>query len=470
MNSESDFIDYLKTQVQTVENLNMIKYFENQIKFKQQTEHYKDKIKVSISLIKFIETMCPNYSNVTIFGSFTRNLLEKIFMNSSEKGFGNPINHDIDMTIFDDISNYNREKDNFNDMISLFKILANNNSFDFNFYGYKIVDVSDKTLRETDLSEFAGFGKRFMINLPHFVLVLKKDNMMIKYDLLAYKVNHDNNWQNEYNINSLSITNKGIIINNPNEEKSYKFFNILHSVLEKEAVCNIPFEKILDNFLIKSRGEKIQILNQIIWFMTNRIKILSLGYKKISSDFKFIDYIIEKEEVCDLTGNNAPYIKIKLECSHYISLMGLIGIANIRMSDWTESIKCPYCRAGLNIKLIEIKPSEIIVPSEPEKDLINIDDYEIDMIINSDDNQNYISHILNKNQVPTNIITNSTTETNRVTNSYISSSRRSREEYFRIVQNRFNRDNDWGGHDEDRVIGWGVPESNQTRVREVPSP
>jgi hypothetical protein len=71
------------------------------------------------------------------FGSFTRNLLEKIFMNSAEKGFGNPINHDIDMTIFENINNYKNEKDNFNDMISLFKIIANNDKFDFNFYGYK---------------------------------------------------------------------------------------------------------------------------------------------------------------------------------------------------------------------------------------------------------------------------------------------------------------------------------------------
>ncbi len=467
MSSETDFINYLKGQDPSDENTHMIKYFENQLKFKQQTEQYKDKIKVSISLIKFIETMCPTNTNVTIFGSFTRNLLEKIFMHSAEKGFGNPINHDIDITIFDNSNNYQIQKDNFIDMISLFKILANNDKFDFNFYGYKIIDISDKTIRDNDVSQFSGFGKKFMINLPHFVLVLKKADIIIKYDLLAYKVNHDNNWQNEYNTNSLSITNNGISINNPNKEKSYNFFNILHSVLEREVVCNIPFEKVLHNFGSKFRSEKIQILNQIIWFMTNRTKVLSLGYNKISSDLKFFDYIIEKQEVCDLTGNNAPYIKIKLECSHYISLMGLIGITNIRMSDWTESIKCPYCRATLDIKLIDIKPSEIQVPSEPEKDLVTLDDYEIDMIINSNDNQNYISHILNKNQVPSNITINSTIQETRNRNNYISSSLRSRDEYFRIVQNRLNRDVDWDHHDEDRVIGWGVDNS---RIREVPSP
>ena len=147
--------------------------------------------------------------------------------------------------------------------------------------------------------------------------------------------------------------------------------------------------------------------------------------------------------------------------------MGSIGIANIRMSDWTESIKCPYCRANLEIKLIEIKPTEIQVPSEPEKDLVTFDDYEIDMIINSNDNQNYISHILNKNQVPTNITTNTETHSVRATNTYISSSRRSREEYFRIVQNRLNRDDDWDDPPERNIIGWDIDNS---RIREVPSP
>jgi hypothetical protein len=458
MSSEYDFITYLKSQDTSDENTNIIKYLQNQIKFKQQTEHYKDKIKVSMSLIKFIETMCPINTNVTIFGSFTRNLLEKIFMSSDEKGFGNPINHDIDLTVFDNINNYTRETDNFNDMISLFKIIANNDNFDFNFYGYKIIDISDKTLRHSDLNEFAGFGKKFMLNVPHFVIILKKDNVLIKYDLLGYKVVHNqNNWQNEYNTNSLSITSNGIIANNPNKEKSYNFFNILHSVLEREVVCNIPFEKILYNFLTKFRGEKIQILNQIIWFMTNRTKILSLGYNKISSDFKFLDYIVEKTEPCELTGNSAPYIKIKLECEHYISLMGLIGITNIKASDWTEAIKCPYCRADINIKLIEIKPTEIQVPCEPKKDLLLLEDYEINTIINSTDNQNYISHVLNKNQVPTNVFVNSETEANIITNTYIASSRRSREEYFSIVQNTINHNDSWEDYTDRREISWGPP-------------
>jgi hypothetical protein len=61
------------------------------------------------------------------------------------------------------------------------------------------------------------------------------------------------------------------------------------------------------------------------------------------------------------------------------------------------------------------------------------------MIINSNDNQSYISHVLNKNQLPMNITTNSETEYNRERNTYVASYRRSREEYFRIVQNTIQR-------------------------------
>ena len=130
--------------------------------------------------------------------------------------------------------------------------------------------------------------------------------------------------------------------------------------------------------------------------------------------------------------------------------MGLIGITNIRMSDWTESIKCPYCRANLDIKLIDIKPTEIQVPNEPEKNLIILDDYEIDMIINSNDNQSYISHVLNKNQLPMNITTNSEIEYNRERNTYVASYRRSREEYFRMVQqHRLDTEDD-----DNRLTRW----------------
>lgn len=406
---ESRFIEYISQLPDGDIKNDMITYLNNQIKYKKQTDHFKDKINVSISLITLIESICKN-SNVTIFGSFTRNMIEKILMNNSENGFGDPINHDIDIIIFDDIDAFNKDKKYFYDIITLFKIIAHNPIYnlDTDFYGYLIIDVDEKTLREEDISEHNGYGKKYLLNIPHYNIIMKKGENIIKFDLLGYKVkNNKFLWNNEYNVNSLLLNSDGIFIATRDSKNS--FLNILNGIQTREVICNIDYESILSNFLTRTRQEKIQIINQIIWFLTYRIKILSLGYKKITSNYKFFDYYIEKDEQCDITGNEAPYIKIKLNCNHNISLMALAGIPNIRTSEWSESIKCPFCRSDIELKLIDIPPTEIIIPKLPRKELIKINDYEITDIITSHDNMSYISHILNTQTIPTNDITNDRT-------------------------------------------------------------
>ncbi len=405
MESEQIFIDYLKSQPINNETINMIKYFESQLKFKKQTIHYKEKITVTLSFIKFIESICKK-SNPIVFGSFTRNLIEKIFMSTSETGFGDPINHDIDIVMYDDFFTYSSDKDSFYELISLFKVVSSNKEIKFDFNGYKLIDVTDKTLRETDIKQTDGFGKSLMINIPHFVISLKKDTNVIKYDLLGYKLIHrtqNDTWLNEFNVNTLTLTKNGIQVENKDHWKSYDFHNILNSILNREVVCNINFDSILSGFLNQIRSKKISILNQIIWFLTYRTKILSLGYKDIKSELSFFDLKIERDEICELTGNEPPYIKIKLNCNHYISLMGIIGLSNIRSSDWSESIKCPCCRSDLNLYLGKTKLNQIEIPLIPSKEIIKFDEYEYADEIISEENMNYISHIMNKDSVPLNL-------------------------------------------------------------------
>lgn len=410
---EYRFIEYISQLPDEETKDEMITYLNNQIKYKKQTEHFKDKINVSISLISLIESICKK-SNVTIFGSFTRNMIEKIFMNNSENGFGDPINHDIDIIIFENIDAFNKDKKYFYDIITLFKIVAHNPiySIDTDFYGYSIIDVDEKTLREEDITDYNGTGKIYLLNIPHYNIIMKKGENIIKFDLLGYKVKNDKFlWNNEYNVNSLLLNSDGIYI--ATRENKNNFLDILNSIQTREVICNIDHESILSNFLTRTRQEKIQIINQIIWFLTYRTKILSLGYKNITSNYKFFDYYIEKDEPCDITGNEAPYIKIKLNCNHNISLMALAGIPNIRTSEWSESIKCPFCRSDIELKLIDIQPSEIIIPKLPRKELININNYEIADIITSNDNMSYISHVLNTQTIPTNEPINYTT-TNQI--------------------------------------------------------
>lgn len=394
MDPESAHIDYLNTLNQTPEVKNIIEYLKNQIKFKNQTLHFKDKFNVLMSFIKFAKSMCK-YSNINIYGSFVRNIIEKIFISSSECGYGDPINHDIDLIFYKNKYDYELDKKPFDDFISLLRIVANNSSYDFNFYDFKVVDIIEKTIDKIEASD--GIQKEFLLNIPHFVIMLKKDNIKIKIDLIVYKSDDINftTWQNEFNINCLSINNNGIFTNQFDE--SYGFYDTIHSIINKSAISNLPFNDMFYNFTYKTRKDKIKLLNQLIWFMTYRMKILNLGYTEVFSDIKFIDYKIEKEEPCELSGNEPPYIAIKLTCGHYISIMGLAGLTNIQTSEWSESIKCPMCRQDLDIAFNDKMPPKIKIPLLPEKELEVLDDYEINDKIISDDNIAYINHIL-KNQ------------------------------------------------------------------------
>jgi len=398
---ENKFIDYLNSLPDTTERAEMIDYLKKQMKFKKQTLHFKDKINVVMSFIKFMTTICI-HSNVKIYGSFTRNLLEKIFMDTSDIGYGDPLNHDIDMIIYKSKNDFDSDVINFSDFMSLLRIVSNNSLYNFDFYGFKVADVLDTTLKKTDVQQESGLNKTFLVDIPHYIIILVKDDIKIKIDMLCYKNDTGiETWQNEFNINSLSLSDDGIMINKDTEYRdSYKMFETIYSIINKTAICNLPFTTLFTDFEWKIRSEKVKIVNQIIWFFANRTKILSLGYKQIDSDLPFFDYAIEKEETCQLSGNEPPYIKIKLTCSHYISIMGLAGLVNIRGSEWTEAIRCPYCRHDLIFQMIDRTPEKIKIPEQPRKELIEIDKYEVEQQLFSDENMVYISNLLKNQQLP----------------------------------------------------------------------
>ena len=400
MSSESDFIAYLSTLPESSDTQSMINYFKNQIKLKKQTLHFKDKFNVIISFIKFIKTICSQ-ANIKIYGSFVRTILEKIFISTPDVGYADPINHDIDIVLYDNTEIFDLDKRNFYDFISLMYIVSNTDKYDFNFNGFKVIDIVEKTLRPNNIHEDVGFAKKFLIDLPHYVIILKKDDIKIKIDLMSYKIINSNfdTWQNEFNINSLTMTQDGIFTKNliNSNADSYNFYETINCIINKTAICNLPFDNLIQSFTYKTRSDKINICNQIIWFFSNRMKILSMGYSQIFSDIMFFDYLIEREEVCQVSGNEPPYIKIKLACNHYISIMALAGLVNIRISEWSESLKCHLCRHDLNFAMMEKPPTLVQIPKQPEKDLETIDNYEIKDTYFSDENIHYITTIL-KNQ------------------------------------------------------------------------
>jgi N-acetylneuraminic acid mutarotase len=299
--NENSFITYLQSQPETAETKQMIDYFKNQIKFKNQSLHFQDKFRVVMSFIKFMKTMCLN-SNPKIYGSFTRNIFEKLFIHTSDIGYGDPVNHDIDIMVYSYKDDYIDEIQPFSDFISLLRIISNNTTFDFDFYGFKVVDVIENTIKANDITDVNGFAKKFLMNIPHYTIILNKDNIKIKLDLIAYKSQdyEFDSWQNEFNINSLSLSEEGILIKKNSgmniNNSSYNLFEIINSIMNKNAICNMPFMDIIDGFMNKTRSQKVTILNQIIWFIMNRLKILTLGYNEIYSEINSV-LIIELEEI-----------------------------------------------------------------------------------------------------------------------------------------------------------------------------
>jgi hypothetical protein len=353
-----------------------------------------------MSFIKFLKNICKQ-SNIKIYGSFVRSIFEKIFVSTADVGYADPINHDIDIVIFENKHAFTAEKDKFFEFISLMQIVSNTEKYDFNFYGFKVIDVVEKTINPNNLRPDSGIAKKFLIDIPHYVIMLQKDNFKIKIDMLGYKTENTefNTWQNEFNINSLAMTENGIFSKDfydLNVSESYNLYETINSIITKTAICNLPFNHLLNGFTHKYRNEKSNIVNQIVWFFSHRMKIITLGYSNITSDINFFDYVIERNEPCLLSGNEPPYIKIKLACDHYMSIMALAGLVNIRSSEWTDAIKCPFCRSDLNFALIDVPSNKIIIPKTPEKEMESIDDYEVADDLFSDENIEYITTIINK--------------------------------------------------------------------------
>jgi len=368
-------------------------------KFKLQTSNFKNKIEMISSFIKYSEELTHS-KNICVYGSFVRSLFEKIFLSSAEViGYGDPINHDIDIAIYFDIDDYKLNKEKFTNFIEQLKNLILLSRYDDNYYfgNYKIISVLNKTITNLKASPDQaepGFIRKVMMDIPHYNIILKNKNNdldLIKIDLLAYKEIASNMWGNDFDINSLKITNLGIKSNCDN------FFEILSSILNKTATCQINFETITnmitDGYTMRSEKEKI--LNQIIYFLTHRTKILELGYTEIYSDTSYFDISTETENSCTITGNEPPFIKIKLECNHELSLMAIAGLINIRSSEYTEAINCPLCREKLKFKLIEKIPEKIKSPNTVFKsEFVEIPEYEKTNLNNSIDNINYVAGLL----------------------------------------------------------------------------
>ena len=333
---------------------------------KQMGKDYIEKINCLTHIQKTFNNIFDN-ADCIIYGSIIRQIFElpkSLSTFFDDYNYGNSINDEIDIHI------YNNKPDIKNIQMISEKILEIHKIINLHqllpdivtppkFGNYNLVHIEDKTIR---VQSYNSIHDSSVIGNPYYKFHL--NNINDKNNILIINIygwtNYKNKSKNITHIENLCLSNNGIIFNNLfNINNNSTFVNIINDIINKEMITNIDLKSIHEiiNKPIEKKDKCLELLKFIDFFI-NKIELIKCGYQLKSSIYEIPEYIIEKVEPCDITSINAPYIKFKLVCDHYISIMSFLGIINSEI-EGTESIQCPYCRDQLNISFTVSLPSEI---------------------------------------------------------------------------------------------------------------
>ena len=301
-------------------------------KYTETTNHYKEKVLLLTSFVKYVEVYC--LTKVKVYGSFIRQMFEKVFLDSyDETGYGDSENHDIDMTIFADKNEYESKKDIFNNMIKNLVILSKlTEDIGINFEGFNLIKVQELTIIQDEERIISRYNSYYpneiqlelqqiestpninkYLNNPHYHLIFKKNNKYVVIELFAYTldvsgINYDIN--SDLDVNKLILTSDGI-------KSDYNFLSTMCSIIKRRPITNAKVNNLVKDLKeqILTFPEKKHLYNQLLQFIVYRTKILSVGYQQITSEFDLCDIEIETKEICPLTESKPPYIKVNLECN-----------------------------------------------------------------------------------------------------------------------------------------------------------
>ncbi len=161
----------------------------------------------------------------------------------------------------------------------------------------------------------------------------------------------------DFDVNGLCFCNEGFVMKNTG---GFTACDALEGIINREA-SYVKRADILQNSSFPteksvSRNTKQKYLSAIYDLISNKwLKIKQAGYKIVG---KQPDMYIEKEEECFVTGRKPNYPCVRLQCGHSLSIMAYKGIISSN-NEYTESVKCPMCRADLLIKFSEIPKTKI---------------------------------------------------------------------------------------------------------------
>lgn len=301
--------------------------------------------------------------NPCVYGSFVRQYLEMPFMPDLDlnmsSGYGNCIGRDIDIMMYNKFFNYNN-------------YIMHEELYDFineelnmiieypTFFGkYKLNSFKDATIRNVNTTD--SLGKTRLLLIPHYKLeFINLYDETLEVDLFGWRPSNGEYFSNDdFNVNCIYLNKNGICCNENDD-----MLDILGHIRKKQAKQLLDVQR-LEQLSIENPLIRESLYKQIIYFLSERIKILNMGYDIISNNL-FPNITIERDEDCIITCCQAPYINFELQCGHKISIISLAGL--ITQNEYSYNLCCPICRADVRFKY----KSGIIL----EQQLNNINSFE----------------------------------------------------------------------------------------------
>ena len=333
-----DEITKLKNQLKDLEIINS-RLKHNLSSFNQifsRKNIISSRIKLCIILLK----LCPIESYIA--GSFIRLLFEFLFHIDSINNndwISNPSQHTIHIILFKNV--YDRTNC-IQSYLSIIKLLEYTMLISktvpqkrnmCKISNYLINGIKEKDIDGTPVSEicFKNYDDEFILKISPW------GHSFISID---------------FSVNSFILNRTGIVHNNyghDNNPHKFGFISFIENIQNKEIKYIQQIDKFQSCAFPPDGSVPYDVKNKYLqtfysFININLLSLIESGYNLVGN---YPSINIERKDNCPITGALPPYPVIKLMCNHIISLMAYKGIINNKVSDSSESIRCPYCRENL---------------------------------------------------------------------------------------------------------------------------
>ena len=307
--SRDELESMVKSQNSTIERLcsqvssNMIQKKNNTDKLETELKLIKDitkdfnckitVIKIVMEYFKTVQETSGIGINPYVHGSFVRQLVEfPLCLDNVKKS--NPLGRDIDI-----ILNIRNNKSAKYVVETFIKDFSKTNPEHL-----KIVDNKECTIPEIvsvagrKISQYTP-GIVSLQNIPHYKFKVDYMGYVVELDIMAYTPNYTKLWNPvDFDVNTLRLDENGMNVS----EKGTVF--LLDNIKNRVAYSKINIQ-LLHETAFKNIEQYKSMFNQIIFYLTERLKILGAGYK-IKSETLLPELKVERND----TGE-CPFVRLK---------------------------------------------------------------------------------------------------------------------------------------------------------------